>query len=271
MAEPTLAPYGAWKSPITAGSLAGGTIRLAEIKLDGDDVYWLEGRPAEGGRNVVVRRDATGQTVDITPAGFNVRTRVHEYGGGAYTVVDGVVFFANFADQRLYRQAPGAPPAALTPAGVDMRYADFVFDRRRNRLICVREEHTPNGQVINTLAALPLDGTAGGAEQGGDMSRATVDLRPPGHDFFSNPRLQPRRVPPGLAGLEPSEYALGRHGTVAGWARSGGWAGRRPDGRRRPGGGGQEAPPSPSSSPSGRPTATSISSLTAPAGGICIA
>ena len=191
MAEPTLAPYGAWKSPITAGSLAGGTIRLAEIKLDGDDVYWLEGRPAEGGRNVVVRRDATGQTVDITPAGFNVRTRVHEYGGGAYTVVDGVVFFANFADQRLYRQAPGAPPAALTPAGVDMRYADFVFDRRRNRLICVREEHTPNGQVINTLAALPLDGTAGGAEQGGDMSRATVDLRPPGHDFFSNPRLSP--------------------------------------------------------------------------------
>lgn len=191
MAEPTLAPYGAWKSPITAGLLVGGSIGLAEIVLEGDDVYWLEGRPTEGGRNVIVRRDAGGHTVDITPSGFNVRTRVHEYGGGAYTVVDGVVYFANFADQRVYRQAPGAAPEPLTPPGVDMRYADFVFDRRRNRLIGVREEHTPEGEVINTLAALPLGGTTAGPEEGGGASRATLDLQPPAHDFFSNPRLSP--------------------------------------------------------------------------------
>jgi dipeptidyl aminopeptidase/acylaminoacyl peptidase len=206
MAKPTIAPYGAWKSPVTAGLLVGGMIGLAEIVLDGDDVYWLEGRPTEGGRNVVVRRDAGGHTVDITPATFNVRTRVHEYGGGAYTVVDGVVYFANFADQRVYRQAAGAAPAggppersapagatpaALTPSGVDMRYADFVFDRRRNRLICVREEHTPDGQVINTLAGLPLGEMSTGGEEGGGAGRATLDLQPPAHDFFSSPRLSP--------------------------------------------------------------------------------
>jgi dipeptidyl aminopeptidase/acylaminoacyl peptidase len=194
MTEPTIGPYGAWKSPISAGLLVAGSIGLAEIVLDGDDVYWLEGRPTEGGRNVIVRRDAGGHTVDITPGGFNVRTRVHEYGGGAYTVVDGVVYFANFTDQRVYRQAPGAEPEALTPPGVDRRYADFVFDRRRSRLLCVREEHTPEGPVVNTLAALALGETTAGREEVGGASqatRATADLQPPAYDFFSNPRLSP--------------------------------------------------------------------------------
>jgi dipeptidyl aminopeptidase/acylaminoacyl peptidase len=229
MSEPTIAPYGAWKSPITAGLLVGGTIRLAEIVLDGDDVYWLEGRPTEGGRNVIVRRDTAGQVVDITPAGFNIRTRVHEYGGSAYTVVDGVVYFANYADQRVYRQAPGAAPAAFTPPGVDMRYADFVFDRRRNRLICVREAHTPQGEVVNTLAALPLGGTPAGGEEQGGASRPAVDLQPPAHDFFSSPRLSPdgSRLA-WLAWNHPNMPWDGTELWLAGFDRDGGLVDDRP-------------------------------------------
>ena len=91
---------------------------------------------------VVVRRGADGVAVDVTPAPYNVRTRVHEYGGGAFLVQDGVVFFANFSDQRIYRQAPGGAPRAITPEG-PLRYADGVFDAARGRIICVREAHPP--------------------------------------------------------------------------------------------------------------------------------
>ncbi|HLE13939.1 MAG TPA: hypothetical protein VI776_04255, partial [Anaerolineales bacterium] len=91
MPEPQTAPYGSWKSPITSDLIVAETIWPAQIQLDGDDVYWLEVRPAEGGRYVIVRRAPDGQTVDVTPPPFNARTRVHEYGGLAYLVVDGTV------------------------------------------------------------------------------------------------------------------------------------------------------------------------------------
>ena len=97
-------PYGSWRSPVTADAIVAGVIGLSQIQLDGDDIYWVEQRPAEAGRNVVVRRRPGGVIDDITPAGFNARTRVHEYGGGAYLVKQGTVWFSNFADQRLYRQ-----------------------------------------------------------------------------------------------------------------------------------------------------------------------
>ena len=93
MPTPTISPYGSWKSPITADLLLGGSVNLSQPRLDGDDVYWLEGRPAERGRNVIVRRSPDGTTADVTPPGFNARTRAHEYGGGDYTVRDGVVYF----------------------------------------------------------------------------------------------------------------------------------------------------------------------------------
>src|SRR5262249_45233923 len=96
------APYGSWKSPITSDLIVAQSITLSELCLDGGHVYWLEGRPQEQGRYVVVRADADGQPTNITPPPDNARTRVHEYGGGSWTVRNGTVYFSNFADGRLY-------------------------------------------------------------------------------------------------------------------------------------------------------------------------
>ncbi len=117
MTQPQISPYGSWTSPITADLIVAGTIGLGGIVLDGEDVYWIEGRPAEAGRNVIVRRTPDGEITDVTPSPFNVRTRVHEYGGGAFTVKDGTIYFSNFADQRLYQQTSDSEPQPLTPAG----------------------------------------------------------------------------------------------------------------------------------------------------------
>lgn len=173
------APYGSWKSPITSDLIVAGSIRLGEIRLDGSNVYWSEGRPTDGGRSVVVCCDADGEDADVTPTPFNVRTRVHEYGGGAYIVHNGTVYFSNFADQRLYKQVSGGEPEALTPDGND-RYADAVMDEGRDRLICVRERHTEVGQeAVNTIVAVSLNGNDSG------------QVLTSGHDFYSSPRLSP--------------------------------------------------------------------------------
>jgi len=124
------APYGSWKSPITSDLIVSESIGLGSPTLSGEDVYWIEMRPAEKGRYVVVRRSGDGQVRDITPKDYSVRTRVHEYGGGAFAVDGETVYFVNFADQRLYRQAAGGCPEALTPEG-KMRFADVVVDRAR--------------------------------------------------------------------------------------------------------------------------------------------
>src|SRR5260370_29587004 len=108
-------PYGAWRSPITSDLIVGETIGLGEILVDGGDIYWIEGRPREGGRNVVVRWAPGGATDDITPAPFSARSRVHEYGGAAACVRDGVGFFPNFTDQRLFPPAGRQGAAALAP------------------------------------------------------------------------------------------------------------------------------------------------------------
>ena len=179
MTEPKVAPCGSWKSPITSDLIVSETIGLGQVALDGEDVYWSEMRPAEAGRCVVVRRSPDGQTIDITPPSFNARTRVHEYGGGAFVVADGTVYFSNFTDQRFYRQDPGCKPRPITP-DVDLRYADGVIDRRRGRMICVREDHTDAGrEAVNTLASLDLEG--------GDGSQVLIS----GNDFYSSPRLSP--------------------------------------------------------------------------------
>ncbi len=123
------APFGSWRSPISSDMIVEGTIGFGLVQLDGDDIYWVEQRPAEAGRNVIVRRTSDGRTGDVTPADFNARTRVHEYGGGAYAVSEGAVWFSNYADQRLYRQDPGQAPRPITREG-DLRYADGVVDRR---------------------------------------------------------------------------------------------------------------------------------------------
>src|SRR5207302_5186274 len=144
--ETKTAPYGSWKSPLTSDLIAAGTIALSEARIDGATVRWLEGRPKEQGRNVIVRAGGAGEDHrDITPAPFNARSRVHEYGGGSWTVVDGAIYFSNFADGRLYRQAnASAEPEPLTPPPEPQRqcrYADGVVDPDRHRWIGVREDH----------------------------------------------------------------------------------------------------------------------------------
>ncbi len=172
-----VAPYGSWKSPITADLLASTYVALDELRVDGDDVYWNELRPADKGRNVIVRRKPDGTRADITPPGFSARTRVHEYGGGCYIVQNGAVYFSNYTDQRLYRQDPGSDPRPLTPP-VDMRYADGIIDHHRNRIICVREDHTLNTpQAVTTMVSLDI-------EKGGE-GKILVS----GNDFYSTPRL----------------------------------------------------------------------------------
>jgi dipeptidyl aminopeptidase/acylaminoacyl peptidase len=173
-----IAPYGSWKTPVTSDVIVSATIGLGEATMDGEDIYWIEARPSEAGRNVIVRRAADGETADVTPAPFNVRTRVHEYGGGAYLITDHAIYFSHFADNLLYKQSPGGDPQALTSDG-KMRYADFVFDKQRNRLIAVREDHTMSDtNCANSIVAVDLETGAN-----------TVLVE--GCDFYSSPRLSP--------------------------------------------------------------------------------
>ncbi|HXK33195.1 MAG TPA: prolyl oligopeptidase family serine peptidase, partial [Dehalococcoidia bacterium] len=174
-----VAPYGTWKSPITSDLIVSESITIGQTALDGDDVYWTEMRPEEGGRYVIVRRTPDGTVHDVTPAPFNARTRVHEYGGGAYAVDAGTLFFSNFADQRLYRRERGEP-RPLTPAAA-YRYADYCIDRARSSVICVREDHTGEGEPRNAIVRIAAD--ANGADAGSVLAE--------GNDFYSSPRLSP--------------------------------------------------------------------------------
>jgi dipeptidyl aminopeptidase/acylaminoacyl peptidase len=191
-----VAPYGTWSSPLTAARVAAGAIRLDQIQLDGDTLYWVEGRPSEGGRNVIVRRTPDGVTSDVTPPTFNVRTRVHEYGGAAYAIDRGVVYFSNFADQRLYRQPLGGPPVALTTEGY--YFADCHVDATRGRLLCVREDHTKDGEPTAAIVAVGIEGAKGargakGAKGIGakSASSASVHVLVSGADFYSDPTVSP--------------------------------------------------------------------------------
>jgi len=176
----TVSPFGTWKSPITAQTVAAQGLRLGFPALDGDDIYWLEGRPHEGGRNVLVKRSADGAVIDITPRDHNVRTRVHEYGGGAFIVSKSFIYYSNFADQRLYRIVGSGAPQPITPEG-KWFYADATIDEERQRLVCVREDHSREGhEARTTLVSIRLDGNA-------DPGEVIAD----GHDFYSTPRLSP--------------------------------------------------------------------------------
>jgi dipeptidyl aminopeptidase/acylaminoacyl peptidase len=183
MTQPHVAPYGSWKSPITSDLIVSATVGLGQIVLDGGDTYWLELRPSEGGRNCVVRGTPDGIISDVTPQGFNARTRVHEYGGGDFAVRDGAVYFTNFADQRVYRQTNAeAPPQPLTPEG-KFRYADFVVDAARGLLYAVREDHADQGgEAVNTIVTVSLGGASN--EDGGRIIAS-------GNDFYSTPRVSP--------------------------------------------------------------------------------
>ncbi|WP_202512417.1 S9 family peptidase [Streptomyces sp. SID3343] len=182
--------YGSWPSPITAERLVEGAASPGEIRADGDDVWWSEGRPSEGGRIQLVRLVPGAEPTDVLPDGFSARTRVHEYGGAAWTVREGVLVFANWTDQRLYRLAPGdAAPVPITAepeVDAGLRYADFAIVAAGawgpgEWIVAVRESHEPaaikaHGEAVNEIVALPLDGLGG--------ERVLVT----GPDFVSSPR-----------------------------------------------------------------------------------
>jgi dipeptidyl aminopeptidase/acylaminoacyl peptidase len=178
-----VSPYGFWSSPITSDLVAADTIRLDQIALDGNAIYWTESQPQKQGRYFVYRVFEGEEPELVTPDDenhFNVRTRVHEYGGGSFAVEDGIVYFSDFTDQRLYRQNVGQLPRPITPLRTDaLRYADGVIDRRRGRIICVQEDHTLPGKVINTLVSIDITGVQ------------APRILACGNDFYSTPRLNP--------------------------------------------------------------------------------
>jgi len=173
----TIAPFGSWRSPVSAQQVFAQSIVIGNLRLDGGSLYWSELRP--DGKAVIVRRTQSGEIADMTPPGYDVRTRVHEYGGGDFAVCDGVIYFSNFTDQYLYRQLPGAAPQ-LFAAHDGMRYADAAVDRRRGRMIFVREDHaTGASQAVNTLVAIDL------------ASGGSGEVLVSGNDFYASPCISP--------------------------------------------------------------------------------
>jgi len=181
--EPTviLRPYGAWESPVTAEALAESHVGLDNLRSTDGRLYWTENMPAAGGAIGIFGLDAGGGAAVLSPAGTNVRSRVHEYGGAPYVVVGGTLYYTQLSDQRLYRLEPGATATVLTPEG--FRYADFApvlgADGSLTALICVREDHGDPRQIRNALVRIPLP--AGGAG----------DVLFDGSDFVAYPRVSP--------------------------------------------------------------------------------
>ncbi len=184
--------YGSWSSAITAELVVEAAVSLGEVVAGQDDIWWSELRPQEGGRVMVVRHEPGGRDVDVLPEGWSARTRVHEYGGGAWWLHDDSLFFANWADQRLYRIDPDTEPGtflapvALTPEPAQPqgdRYADGVLSADGHWVICVRERHEPGaGEARNEIVALE-------AEPSGPPSEPVVLVSGP--DFVAAPRVSP--------------------------------------------------------------------------------
>jgi dipeptidyl aminopeptidase/acylaminoacyl peptidase len=174
-------PYGAWPSPITADRAAAGSVGLRETRAIGDATTWLERRPREQGRSVVVRSGAGAEPVDVTPLGVSVRTRVHEYGGGSYAVDGTTTYFVNLEDQRLYRQEVGGAPTAITPEPATprgLRYADMNVSPDGRWIASVHERHQGEGMPVNELVVIAAEGSA--------MSTLAS-----GRDFYAFPRWSP--------------------------------------------------------------------------------
>jgi len=178
----TIAPYGSWRSPIDAATVAGAGRRLASPALAADGaVWWAEGRPTEGGRVVLMRRPPGGEPEAVSPDDVNVRTRAHEYGGGAWRLVEEDLFlFVDFADQRLYRQRLGEERVAISPPPPSpgaLRYADLHVAPDGRTVVCVRESHG-GVEAVNEIVALPLDG-------------GEPEVLASGRDFYAFPRISP--------------------------------------------------------------------------------
>ena len=174
-----IAPFGSWESPIKAESIAAGCVRLGQIEIGGNQIYWVENRPSEEGRNVIVSRNFEGKNFDVIPSSYNARTRVHEYGGGSFAVKDNIICFSNFKDQNVYVKMPVEDIRPLTKNN-DSRYADFCIDIRMKRILCVREKFSHSkGEPDNSIVSISLESLS-------DEKNLIS-----GNDFYSSPRLSP--------------------------------------------------------------------------------
>ena len=189
MADETIgsAAYGTWVSPISARQVASAAPAIDAPCIDGDDLYWLEARPEEGGRSAIVRLDANGKKTDMLPPPFSARSQVHEYGGTPYIVIAGILFFCEQSDQRIYRldtRSKEATPEAISPANQNLRFADFCFDEIHQRLICVAEQSdeadcATQREPRNFIAAISIN-----------APHELIELHS-GADFYAYPRLSP--------------------------------------------------------------------------------
>jgi dipeptidyl aminopeptidase/acylaminoacyl peptidase len=179
----TTAAYGSWQSPIDGDLVTGAKINFDQVVVDGVDTYWLASQPQEKGRMAIVHRDRLGRNNLVTPPEFNVRNRVHEYGGGAYTVWQGQIYFCNDSDQCIYHQS-GSQIKLASPAVQDSdkpkahRYGDLTIDSRRRRLLCIHEDHS-RPEVTNSLVAIGLD------------HPQELQILAEGEDFYSSPSVSP--------------------------------------------------------------------------------
>lgn len=173
------APFGTWKSPLTAQLATAEYVSFSELVADGSDLYFLELRPHEGGRTTLNVRTYEGNIYEVTPAPFNVRTKVHEYGGSSYTVAKGLVYFVNAKDQDIYciENRSNLLTRQITNSGNTERFANLIHDHKRNRLISVRETHESD-QVLNDLVQI-------------DLTDGTCRVLHQGHDFYAQPKLTP--------------------------------------------------------------------------------
>ena len=183
----TTAPFGSWSSPITADLIVSKSVSIGEVFVGGDDVWWSEARPEEGGRVQLVRHHPGGGAIDVLPEGFGARTRVHEYGGGAWWLHGSDVVFVNWSDQRLYRLAAGtSTPTPLTPEPADRhgdRYADGRFTADGRWVVCVRERHeSTDAEPINEIIAVRV-------HHNGEPAEPIVLVS--GSDFVAAPRVNP--------------------------------------------------------------------------------
>jgi dipeptidyl aminopeptidase/acylaminoacyl peptidase len=177
----TQAPYGSWESSIPIEVLGAGRVSLSDTRFDPSDgsAVWLEGRPDEDGRQMLVRWTSEAGARDISPPGMNVRNRVHEYGGAPFVVAGDVIIVSDFATGRLHRVARDRTSKPITPEGA-FRYADLQLDRDRRRLVAIREDHSGTGEAVASIVAIALDGS-------GD-----VTILISGRTFYSSPRISPR-------------------------------------------------------------------------------
>jgi len=177
MNTPQVASCGSWKSPITSDLIVSQTVGVGSLSVNQENIYWLERRPQEQGRSLLVSYDRKGEIKNFTPAPLSVRSKIHEYGGGAFVVERNAIYFSNYQDGRIYQQVIGTKPYPLTEQ-LDRRYGDLAVDIDRNRLICISEEHSVGKEARNTIVAININ------------TGRIVDLVA-GSDFYSSPRLSP--------------------------------------------------------------------------------